>query len=349
MLGAAGISHWISPSVSTYGATVADNGSVISSGASPLSYLAVTLPPTTAISMGWMIAVATDGNKAASVQVNGGAGGHILYPGSSTTKTSASLANGNYEFLALQFDGANFRVVQATPATAALIGTTGSGAGINRWSFPAVDSYAASQSDNGNTVSSYNTPGNGLRVILPSTSLINAGWMMGFATDNGKTMTIQTNGTQGGQILYPAGADGTSSGSVMLAAANHEFLILQFDGSGFRVLSATPRTTSALGMLGHQIMTGSAPRVGSGPGDCGAAPTIAGNDSVGRITVGGAANGGQCTITFWSSWPSPPICSAFDETSASLIRPTGASTTGVVLMGMLAPGDSVAYHCVGYQ
>ena len=74
--------------------------------------------------MGWIIAIAADGNKAASAQVNGSSGGHILYPGSATTKTSVSLAGGNYELLVLQFDGSNFRVVEATPATASLVGKT---------------------------------------------------------------------------------------------------------------------------------------------------------------------------------------------------------------------------------
>jgi hypothetical protein len=106
--------------------------------------------------------------------------------------------------------------------------------------------------------------------------------MMGFATDNGKTMTVQVNGVSGGSILYPAGATGTAGTSVTLAATNYEFLALQFDGSNFRITSITPRSAAALGMLGHQIVTGATPTVGSGSTDCGMSPSIGGNDSAGR-------------------------------------------------------------------
>jgi hypothetical protein len=249
MIGAGGISHWSFPAVSAYPATVADNGAVVSSFNSPLSFFAVTLPSTTAIPMGWTIGIASDSNKATSIQVNGSSGGHILFPGSGATATAASLASGNYELLVLQFDGSNFRVVEATPATATQIGISGNAPGINRWSFPAAGTYAAGQSDNGNAVSNYNTPASSLIVTLPSTTSIVTGWTMGFATDNGKTMTVQVNGTAGGKILVPAGG-GVSSNSVTLAIGqNYEYATLQFDGSNFRVVAATPQTLNNLGGL----------------------------------------------------------------------------------------------------
>ena len=249
MIGAGGISHWSFPAVSIYLAAVADNGNVLSSFNSPLSFFTVTLPPTTAIPMGWTIGIAGDSNKTASVQVNGSSGGHILFPGSGATVTSAALASGNYELLVLQFDGSNFRVVKATPATATQIGISGNAPGINRWSFPAVATYAASQSDNGNAVSSYNTPTSSLTVTLPPTSSIGSGWMMGFASDNGKTMTAEVNGANGEKILVPQGG-GTASSSITLAAGqNYEFAALQFDGSNFRVVAAAPQTLNNLGGL----------------------------------------------------------------------------------------------------
>ena len=348
MVGAAGISRWSFPTVSSYSATVADNGNVISSLNSRASYLAVTLPSTTAVPMGWTIGIATDGNKTAAVQTNSTSGGRIIYPGSGATTTSASLAGANYELLVLQFDGGNFRVIQATPATATLMGITGNAPGINRWSFPAVGTYAASQSDIGNALSSYNTPTSSLTVTLPPTTAINAGWTMGFATDNGKTMTVQVNGASGGHILYPAGATGSAGNSVTLAPVNYEFIALQFDGSNFRIVSITPRSASALGMLGHRITTGATPAVASGASDCGTSPSIGGNDSAGRVTVG-SANGGICTITFVSPWPNPPVCSVFDETRGTLVRPTAASTASMVLTGAFSAGDVLAYSCVGFQ
>src|SRR5580693_7360522 len=110
---------------------------------------------------------------------------------------------------------------------------TGNAPGINRWSFPAVSTYAASQSDIGNALSSYNSPASFLTVTLPPTTAISAGWTMGFATDNSKTMTVQVSGASGGHILYPAGATGSAGNSVTLAPVNYEFVALQFDGSNF--------------------------------------------------------------------------------------------------------------------
>jgi len=249
MIGTGGISHWSFPAVSAYAAAIADNGNVVSSLNSPLSFFAVTLPSTTAIPMGWTIGIASDSNKTASVQVNGTSGGHILFPGSGAAVTSASLASGNYELLVVQFDGSNFRVVGATPATATKIGISGNAPGINRWSFPAVGTYAASQSDNGNAVSSYNTPTSSLIVTLPATTSIGTGWIMGFATDNGKTTTVQVNGAAGEKILIPAGG-GVASNSITLAVGqNYEYATLQFDGSNFRVVAATPQTLNNLGGL----------------------------------------------------------------------------------------------------
>ena len=203
MIGSAGISHWSFPATSAYSATPADDGNVISSFNSPLSYMAVTLPPTTAISMGWTIAIASDSNKAQAVQANGTSGGHILFPGSGATTTSVNLAPGNYEYLALQFDGDNFRVTAVTPATASLMGMTGAAFALNRWNFPSLATYSAAPSDSGNVLSSYNTSA-GLTVTLPSTTAIPMGWIMGFASDNAKSMTVQVNGTSGGHILEPA-------------------------------------------------------------------------------------------------------------------------------------------------
>jgi pectate lyase-like protein len=348
MAGAAGISHWSFPTASTYAATSADNGNVVSNVNSPAPFLAVTLPPTTGLAMGWTIGITTDGNKTASVQVNSASGGRILYPGSGATVTSLSLAQVNYELLVLQFDGSNFRVIETTPATATLMGLTGNAPGVNRWSFPAVSSYIASQSDGGSALSSYNTPTTSLTVTLPPTTAIGAGWTMGFATDNGKVMSVQVNSVSPGRILYPAGATGNADTAVALAAINYEYLALQFDGSNFRITSITPRSAAALGMLGHEVFSGATPAVGAGPSDCGTGPSIGGNDSTGRVTVG-SSNGGRCTITFVAPWPNPPVCSAFDETSGTLVRPSAISASSVALVGALNAGDSLVYQCVGYK
>jgi hypothetical protein len=248
MLGATALSHWSFPAVSTYAAGVADNGNIVSSFNSPMSFMAVTLPSTGAIAPGWTMALATDNNKTMSVQVNGVSGGHIVFPGSGAALTSVSLASGSYEFLVLRFDGSNFRVTESTPATAALIGMTGAGTDINRWNFPSAATYAAGPSDNGNALSSFNTA-SGLTVTLPATTAIGTGWTMGFSTDNGKPLAVQVNAVSGGAILEPA-RGGVAASSIGLAAGqNYEYLQLRFDGSNFRVVSATPQTVNALGGL----------------------------------------------------------------------------------------------------
>jgi hypothetical protein len=66
---------------------------------------------------------------------------------------------------------------------------------------------------------------------------------------NGKAMTVQVNGTAGEKILVPQGG-GTSSSSITLAVGqNYEFVALQFDGSNFRIISATAQTLNDLGGL----------------------------------------------------------------------------------------------------
>jgi hypothetical protein len=82
---------------------------------------------------------------------------------------------------------------------------------------------------------------------LPSSTAIAAGWAMEFVTDNGKSLTVQVNGTSGGQILMP-GTRGAQS-SLTLYGQNYEFLQLEFDGSNFRVSSVTPASASANGMF----------------------------------------------------------------------------------------------------
>ncbi len=246
MAGIGGVSRWRFPAVSAYSAAVADNGSAIDASNSPLGYLAVTLPPTTAINTGWTLGIANNNSKLTSVQVNGTAGGKILYPGSGASVTSLSLAAGDYENAVLQFDGSNFRVMQLTPASAAAVGMRG-GTCVEKWSFPSVSTYAAGATDCGTALSNFNSPTSSLAVTLPSTTAITAGWSMSFASDNNKTLSLQVNGTGGGTILVP-GTRGAQS-AMTLYGGNYELVRLEFDGSNFRVAAATPATASGNGMF----------------------------------------------------------------------------------------------------
>jgi hypothetical protein len=250
MAGTGGIGRWSFPATSAYAATLADNGNMVSSFNSPLSYTAVTLPPTTAINAGWTIGITADNGKTMAVQVNGTAGGKILYPGSGLSASSLSLAGYNYETAILQYDGGgSFHVVEITPASAAALSMPGSvPPGITRWSFPSVSSYTATVGDNGNAISAYNTPTSGMTIHLPATSTIAAGWTIAAATDNGKGMTIQVNGGAGEKILVPGSLGAVASLSLAQAFSGYELAILQFDGSNFRISSVTPATADVNGM-----------------------------------------------------------------------------------------------------
>ena len=161
--------NWLFPSTSGYAATLADNGNVLSSYDTGAG-LTVTLPSTTALSSGWSMGFTAENGKSLAVAVNGTSGGHLIYPNSGAAVTSLSLAGNNYEFITLQYDGSgNFRIEQATPATATQLGMAGIG-GISRWSFPSVSTYNAALADNGNAISAYNSPLGYLTVTLPSTT-----------------------------------------------------------------------------------------------------------------------------------------------------------------------------------
>lgn len=239
---------WLYPATDGYAATQGDNGNVLSSF-NAAGGLAVTLPSTTALSAGWAIGVTAENGHAASVQVNGTAGGTILYPRTAAAgQTSIALAGHNYEFVALQYDGSgNFRVIAATPSTAQAIGMAGPG-GIANWLFPATAAYTATKADNGNAVSAFNSPQSYFALTLPPTATIAAGWTIAVASDNGKATAVQVNGGSGEKILVPGTAGAQNSLSLSSNASGYELVQLQFDGSNFRVVAATPLTANLNGM-----------------------------------------------------------------------------------------------------
>lgn len=106
-----------------YQTTQGDNGYAISSGATS-GGLTATLPPITDIVAGWTVRFQREAGQALAIQVNSVSGGSIAYPGG--TASSLTLAPYDGELATLQFDGAVFRLLSATPATNARIGVLGS-------------------------------------------------------------------------------------------------------------------------------------------------------------------------------------------------------------------------------
>jgi len=80
----------------------------------------------------------------------------------------------------------------------------------------------------------------------------------------------------------------------------------------------------------------------------GAFPTVVGNSTAGRVTIGarGAASG---TLTFATSYRlNPPSCFAQNETASNLVRATPTVNT-LTITGRMAAGDSVNYWCIGIE
>ena len=71
--------NWLYPASPGYAATLADNGTVLSSF-NTADGLTVTLPSTTGLPSGWSIGLTTDNGKGLSVKVNDTNGGQLLYP-----------------------------------------------------------------------------------------------------------------------------------------------------------------------------------------------------------------------------------------------------------------------------
>src|SRR5205814_8257053 len=117
------------------------------------------------------------------------------------------------------------------------------------WLCPSSPGYPATLGDNGNVLSSYNTA-SGLTVTLPPTTELPSGWSIGLATDQGRSLAVQVNASNGGHILYPL-ANAAAQTALSLAGNQYEYLTLQYDGSGnFRVEQVTPATAQRLGIAG---------------------------------------------------------------------------------------------------
>jgi hypothetical protein len=189
---------WQYPAAASYVASGIDSGTVLSSAAATGTALAVTLPNPNGIDNGWWMGFATDNNKGLTLSAPSGAS--ILVGNHSVP--SLTLGPGNYEYVQVQSDGQNFRVIHATKNTRLFGGFAAASFPGNAWLYPSATGYAATVGDNGNVISSFNATG-GLTVTLPSTTGLSAGWAIGFTAENGNGLTINVNGTSGGNILFP--------------------------------------------------------------------------------------------------------------------------------------------------
>lgn len=234
---------WEFPAAESYTAAPIDGGTVLSSYNAPGASLAVALPAPADVGAGWWMGFATDNGKGLTLTTPAGS---ILSGGKALS--AITLGPGDYEYLQLQSDGDNFRVVTGTRNTLATNGLQ-SRDWPGHWLYPSSAGYAAQLGDNGNVLSSFNTTA-GLTVTLPPTEGLPSGWSMGFASDSGRALTVQVNETGGGHILYPLIAAAAQT-ALTLAGNDYEYVTLQYDGSGnFRVEQVTPATARQLGLAG---------------------------------------------------------------------------------------------------
>src|SRR5207237_2196109 len=123
--------------------------------------MSVTLPAHSGFNAWWSMGFASDNGKGMAITTTSGS---IISGG----KSAASVTMGavNYEYVRLQSDGNNFRIVSSTRNTRLANGFEPPPWPSN-WLFPASSGYSAGLSDNGNILSSYNST-SGLTVTLPS-------------------------------------------------------------------------------------------------------------------------------------------------------------------------------------
>jgi hypothetical protein len=115
--------------------------------------------------------------------------------------------------------------------------------------------------------------------------------------------------------------------------------------NAFIIASSTSLATTTLFSItnaGHIIASSTTATLSS----CGTAPSIKGDDTHGRITVGSTAN--ACTLTFQVPYSTTPVCVANNETGS--ITNTFSyvpSTTGITFTETSLGGDVIDYLCEG--
>lgn len=96
----------------------------------------------------------------------------------------------------------------------------------------------------------------------------------------------------------------------------------------------------------HVVTSGTAPAVSS----CGTDPSVVGNDTAGKITVGSGGIATSCTITFFQAFSNAAVCLANSETDIFALKVASTTTAAVITATAPFTASSVInYHCLGYQ
>jgi hypothetical protein len=168
---------------------------------------------------------------------------------------------------------------------------------------------------------------------------------LGQTVNNDNLVTIQSAGWETTTPAWTAGSNGQfgiqATESYTSTTQGTKF-ILNLTPTG-SVTPARLMTLSAAGIVMSQV-SGTAMAVANvGANSCGtSAATIAGNQTVGEVTVG-ATSGTQCRITVPQATTIRFNGSCSNQTTAALCRLVAVSTTTFDLVGAFTAGDVVAY------
>ena len=81
-------------------------------------------------------------------------------------------------------------------------------------------------------------------------------------------------------------------------------------------------------------------------GNFGGSPSVLGNGSGARITVG-TNPGVTGTVTFSTAWTNTPSCTANNESRNTLMRAQVTSTTAMTILGDMQAADVITFVCIG--
>lgn len=222
---------YVFPTGSLYTAGAGDNGKILASdNVTPSGTIEVDLPSPATVGAGWQMGFSEGGGR--GITIVPPASKYIL-AGQKTLTTLSVPTQTNYEYLTLQSDGTNYRLLSVTDLTALANGLVTSSAG-KTWTYLYSAGYAATAADNGHTLSSAFS-GGPVTITLPSTPVLPNGWStILYASTNG--ITVNTNAISGGSIIN------TSGGAVNTYTIGAPgFAAVSFDGASFRIVNLSAK------------------------------------------------------------------------------------------------------------
>ncbi len=175
------------------------------------------------------------------------------------------------------------------------------------------------------------------------------------------TTVAATGGVSGTTGAFSAGVSGTTgtfsgaiAGTTLTASAGVAGTTGTFSAgvagttgtfSGAVAGSSTGAFTTSVA-TNRFLSTGTTPGIDAGASTCGtAAPSIAGKDQAGVITVG-SVSGTVCNVTFNVPFSNAPSCTA-NGTAATNLK-TSATTTVLTITGTLTAAEKISFLCFGF-